>query len=96
MEDPLSQSLRTIVRDAVLDALKRYDQNSEMRTPQPNRLTLLTEDQVSEWLDVPVQTLKDWRKKKINLPYIPLSGRKVRYDEDAVTAYLKGLEMGPS
>lgn len=57
------------------------------------RLTLLTEEEVSQWLDTPVSTLKDWRQKRINLPFIPMSDRKVRYDQDAVTDYLKSIEV---
>ena len=57
------------------------------------RMVLLTELAVSEWIDVPVSTLRDWRAKRINIPFIPLSDRKVRYDQDAVTNYLKSLEV---
>ena len=57
------------------------------------RLTLLDESEVAEWLQVPIKTLRDWRQKRINLPFIPLSGRKVRYDQGAVARFLKGIEV---
>ena len=60
---------------------------------KPERLTLLTEEEVSAWVGTPVSTLRDWRQKRINIPWIPLSGRKVRYDEASVTEYLKSIEV---
>lgn len=58
-----------------------------------NRLVLLSEQEVSEWITVPISTLRDWRQKRINIPWIPLSDRKIRYDEAAVTGYLKSIEV---
>lgn len=96
MEDSLTRALHSIIKDAVAAALEEQNGRRPQNPVSVERLTLLTEDQVSDWLQVPVMTLRDWRKEEINIPFIPLSGRKVRYDEDAVIAYLKSLETWPS
>lgn len=57
------------------------------------RLVLLTEEAVSEWLSVPVATLRTWRAERVHLPFIQVSARKVRYDEAGVIAYLKSKEV---
>lgn len=56
------------------------------------RPVYLTEEEVSEWVRVPVNTLRDWRAKRINIPWVPL-GRRVRYIEESVAAYLKSIEV---
>lgn len=56
------------------------------------RLALLSEQETSDWLGVPVNTLRDWRAKRKHLPFIALSERKVRYSVKSVNEYLEALE----
>lgn len=57
------------------------------------RLTLLTETDVSEWTGIPVNTLRYWRQRRRGIPFIQISARTVRYDEEAVSHYLKSIEV---
>ena len=52
---------------------------------------LLTVDEVSEWLRVPVSTLNLWRSKGRGhgLAFVKLGQRYVRYRRSDVEAYLK-------
>lgn len=55
--------------------------------PPPKKL--LTPQQVADWLDVKIETLANWRhNKRYNLPYVRI-GRKIKYLEDAVAAFIE-------
>jgi len=56
---------------------------------------LLTEEQVSEILQVPVRTLQDWRYRKSGPAYLKM-GHAVRYREEAVEAWLDEVSVGTS
>lgn len=89
MEDIITREIRQIVREE-LKAAHRHTEQSQQSQQRP---VLLTEEETSEWLGVPIGTLRDWRQKRINLPFIPLSDRKSRYDEKAVTDFLRSIEV---
>lgn len=38
---------------------------------------------LSEYLNVPVHTLEDWRKKRINIPWLKLAGKVWYRKQDA-------------
>lgn len=57
-------------------------------TPEPDRLQLLTETQVSELLAIPLQTLRNHRSQRRGLPFVRL-GRHVRYRRSDVLAYIE-------
>ena len=90
MEDIIRREIRRIVKEE-LDAERGSAPPAQQG--KPARMVLLTEEQVSEWLEVPVSTLRDWRQKQINIPFIPLSDRKARYSEEAVNNYLQSIEV---
>lgn len=48
---------------------------------------LLTIEQVAEWLNVPVHTLRTWRKKGIG-PVGLLVGKSLRYERTSVEKFL--------
>lgn len=50
----------------------------------------LSEQSVSEKTEIPVNTLRDWRKKQTGPPFSKI-GRLVRYNEAAVDEYLASL-----
>lgn len=43
---------------------------------------------VAEFLDVTEKTLENWRAQETGPPFIRINGRLVRYDMDAVEAWL--------
>ncbi len=92
--DALASALRSIIYEATRAAFLEAPQVETMSSrPGNSRMVLLTENEVSDWLNLPISTLRDWRQKRIHIPWIPLSGRKVRYDEASVAEYLKSIEV---
>lgn len=47
--------------------------------PKYNFDAVLTEQEVAEYLQVALPTLRKWRSEKQNIPYIVLSNKAVRY-----------------
>lgn len=58
----------------------------------PVTLQYLTQDQLSEFLLVPVRTLENWRQRKFGPPYIKIA-RHVRYSVESVEAWLQTLKV---
>jgi DNA-binding transcriptional regulator YiaG len=54
----------------------------------------LTQDQLSEFLLVPVRTLENWRQRKFGPPYIKIA-RRVRYSVESVEAWLQARKVIP-
>ena len=55
----------------------------------------LNEQSVSDLTQIPVNTLRDWRKPgKVVLPFSKI-GRLVRYSESAVVSYIDAHEVTP-
>jgi predicted DNA-binding transcriptional regulator AlpA len=52
----------------------------------------LTEQQCSDKTGIPTATLRDWRFKKLNIPFSRI-GRLVRYSEAEVDAYLQAQSV---
>ena len=53
---------------------------------------LLTETEVSKYLNISVDTLRSWRKKHNQygkLPFIKIGGKLVRYRKSEIDAFLK-------
>ncbi|WP_291053636.1 helix-turn-helix domain-containing protein [Herbiconiux sp.] len=48
----------------------------------------LTEEQCSAKTGIPAATLRDWRFKRVNIPFSRI-GRLVRYSEAEVESYLQ-------
>lgn len=55
---------------------------------------LLTTLQLSEYLVVPVKTIRSWREHRQGPPYIKVNGRLVRYRVSAVEAWLDKQSVG--
>ncbi|GAB6907256.1 conserved hypothetical protein [Desulfosarcina cetonica] len=56
---------------------------------------LLTEKQVAEKLSLHVQTLRNWRFHRRDLPYLKV-GSAVRYDPDDVEKWLEHQKVNPA
>jgi predicted DNA-binding transcriptional regulator AlpA len=54
---------------------------------------LMTPEQASEWLQVPVPTLKNWRSQGEGPPYVKV-GRFVRYEPGSLAAWVKKQTVG--
>jgi excisionase family DNA binding protein len=52
-----------------------------------SKTRLLTEDEAAAQIGCAVQTLRIWRVRKKNLPYVKL-GRMVRYQQADIDAYI--------
>jgi excisionase family DNA binding protein len=48
--------------------------------------------EVASYLNVPVQTIYQWRKRKFGPPAVPL-GRHLRYDPDDVRAWFRSQQQ---
>ena len=48
---------------------------------------LLTPQETADWLQISVETLRTWRDRRLNLPFVKV-GSLVRYDPDDVEAYI--------
>lgn len=57
---------------------------------KPDRL--LTPDEVSKILNIPIQLLADWRWRKVGIPYLKVR-RIIRYKQSEVDAYLTASEV---
>jgi len=56
---------------------------------------LLTPKQVAERLGIAEQTLAHWRSsRRVDLPYLPISGRLVRYRERDVQRFIERNLVG--
>jgi predicted site-specific integrase-resolvase len=56
---------------------------------------LLTPEDVSRITGISIETLAQWRSKKINLPYLKI-GKLIRYDKIDIEAYLKACKIAVS
>lgn len=56
--------------------------------PKYNFDAVLTEQEVAEYLQVALPTLRKWRSEKQNIPYIVLSNKAVRYRFEDVYNFL--------
>ncbi len=56
---------------------------------------LLTPEEVSNLIGVPVSTLAQWRSQRRGPPYIKLEGRLVRYRTSDLEAYLGSRIVQP-
>lgn len=54
----------------------------------------LSEESVSAMCEIPVNTLRDWRKKKTGPPYAKV-GRLVRYSEAACDEWFRSHQVHP-
>jgi predicted DNA-binding transcriptional regulator AlpA len=52
-------------------------------------MKLLTTSQVAEKLQLSDSTLEDWRWKRLGPPFLRISRGCVRYDEDALEAWIQ-------
>lgn len=69
------------------------------RSKKPEVLgALLTTQEVSEWLQVPVTTLREWRSRRsaTGPPFVTISSRQVRYRRSAVQEWLEAQETRPT
>jgi len=53
---------------------------------------LLTPEEVSAFVGVPVTTLAQWRYRKCGIPYLRI-GRLVRYSQADVESFLQGSKV---
>ena len=53
-----------------------------------NEEKLLAEQEASQFLNIAIDTLRSWRKKKINLPFIKVGTKLVRYKRSDLQEYL--------
>lgn len=57
------------------------------------RYTLLTEEEISKWLEIPVRTLETQRLRPPSrcrpIPYLKLPNGKIRYREDQVNEWIE-------
>lgn len=56
-------------------------------------MQLLTPEEVSTMIGIPVTTLAQWRYRKQRIPYLRIGGL-VRYDAEDVHAYLQNCKIG--
>ena len=81
------------VKEMLAESLLSYDNDRELRStskpPLPMGLaTLLTPQQLSAYLDTPLNTLAQWRSRGLGPRYIKW-GHKIRYDQADVVAWLE-------
>jgi predicted DNA-binding transcriptional regulator AlpA len=55
---------------------------------------LMTEKQVSAWLNISLRTLQAWRVRRMGPRYIKLSRRMVRYSHAQVLSWLESQKTG--
>lgn len=60
----------------------------------PDADPLMDTQQLSEFLQVPATTIKDWRRRGEGPAYIKLNGHMVRYRLSVVNAWLKTQTVG--
>jgi excisionase family DNA binding protein len=53
---------------------------------------LLTEIEASEYLSIPVPTLRKWRSVGGPIPFLKVGGKLVRYDRTRLAEVLAGME----
>lgn len=84
-EDIIKGTVEQAVTKAMREALsgvsdKLVESISDgINKPKYNFDAVLTEQELSEYLQVALPTLRKWRFEKQNIPYIVLSNKAVRY-----------------
>lgn len=65
----------------------------EVRKPRYTFDSILTEEEVSEYLKLAIATLRKWRCERQNIPYILISSKAVRYRFEDVYNFLLSKRM---
>ena len=81
------------VRIAHLMCMSEQTQSPAMAEPLVGLERLLTVEELSEYLHIPVTTLYDWRVDRIGPKAVKL-GRALRYPESCVRAWIDGQFHG--
>lgn len=58
-------------------------------------IEMLTPEDVAQITGLSLETLAQWRSKKVHLPYLKI-GRLIRYDRRDVEAYLESCKVSAS
>jgi len=63
--------------------------------PHQKLMALVGEEEAAKILGLSVQTLRNWRFKRIGPPYLKVGSRSVRYSPEDLYKWLEGQKIQP-